>query len=141
MGALAYVQRVSGELYFDVVYAYDTGDPWKSQWAFGGNGDGTLYYPGTPERIGGKHDVPVESLRVIQIARSLADNSYLTLCAQLGDARLAQSEARALAPSVRGFSRDPRDYAAMRERVSARIEELLLERKVKLSGSGGRAAR
>ena len=132
MGALAFAQGIDGELYFDVVYAYDHGDPWQTQWAFGGNGDGTLYYPGTPARIGGKRDVPVESLRLVQIARGLADHAYLSLCAQLGDPALARSEARAIAPSVRGFSRDPHAYAAMRETVGARIETLLSSRKASL---------
>jgi hypothetical protein len=130
MGTLAFVDDIAGELYFDVVYAYDHGDPWTSQWAFGGNGDGTLYYPGTPERIGGRHDVPVESLRIVQIARSLADHAYLTLCAQLGDPAIARAEALALAPSPRGFSRDPRAYAQMREHLAARIETLLSARKI-----------
>src|SRR3954463_2062323 len=130
MGALAFANDIAGELYFDVVYAYDHGDPWTSQWAFGGNGDGTLYYPGTPARIGGRHDVPVESLRVVQIARSLADHGDLTLCAQLGDPKLARAEALAVAPSPRGFSRDPRAYAQMRERLAARIESLLAFRRL-----------
>src|SRR5437763_15201077 len=108
MGTLAFAENVSGELYFDTVFAYHEGDPWKSQWAFGGNGDGTLFYPGTPERIGGKHDVPVESLRLVQIARSLSDHAYLTLCAQLGDPSLPRAAARMVAPSVRDFYRDPR---------------------------------
>ena len=139
MGALAFANGVEGELYFDTVFAYDpagesgkpaaAGDPWKSQWAFGGNGDGTLYYPGMPERIGGVHDVPVESLRILQIARGLADHAYLALCAQLGDAPLARAEARALAATPRTWSRDPRAYEAMRERISARIEKLLAQRK------------
>jgi hypothetical protein len=130
MGTLAFLHDISGELYFDTVYAYHQGDPWKSQWAFGGNGDGTLFYPGTPDRIGGKRDVPVESLRLVQISRSLADHGYLTLCAQLGDPALARAEARAVAPSVRGFSRDPRAYAQMRERLASRIETLLSARKL-----------
>jgi hypothetical protein len=129
MGTLAFVNDVQGELYFDTVYAYHEGDPWKTQWAFGGNGDGTLFYPGTPERIGGRHDVPVESLRLLQVSRSLADHAYLTLCAQLGDPALARAEARAVAPSLRGFSRDPRAYAQMREHLAARIETLLAARK------------
>jgi hypothetical protein len=124
MGALAFENAIAGELYYDVVYAYDHGDPWQSQWAFGGNGDGTLYYPGTPARIGGKHDVPVESLRIVQIQRSLQDHAYLALCASLGDATLAQAAAHALAPSLRGFSRDAAAYHAMRDRVGARIEAL-----------------
>jgi hypothetical protein len=125
MGTLAYLNDVSGELYFDTVYAYHEGDPWKSQWAFGGNGDGTLFYPGTPARIGGRHDVPVESLRLLQVSRSLADHAYLTLCARLGDPSLARAQARALAPSLRGFSRDPDAYARMRETLASRIEILI----------------
>ncbi len=130
MGTLAFANEVAGELYFDTVYAYHETDPWQSQWAFGGNGDGTLFYPGTPERIGGKRDVPVESLRLVQISRSIADHAYLSLCARLGDPSLARAEARALAPSVRGYSRDPRAYAQMRERLAARIEALLSARKL-----------
>jgi len=129
MGWLAFANGISGELYFDVVHAYGQGDPWQSQWAFAGNGDGTLYYPGTPRRIGGEHDVPVESLRVVQIQRSLQDHAYLALCARLGDPRLAQAEARALAPSLRGWARDPRAYAAARERLAARIEALSADRR------------
>jgi hypothetical protein len=124
MGWLAFANGISGELYFDVVHAYAQGDPWESQWAFAGNGDGTFYYPGTPKRIGGKHDVPVESMRLVQIQRSLQDHAYLALCARLGDPRLAQAEARALAPSLRGWAHDPRAYAGARERLAARIEAL-----------------
>jgi hypothetical protein len=124
MGWLAFANRVSGELYFDVVHAYGLGDPWQSQWAFAGNGDGTLYYPGTPARIGGKHDVPVESLRIVQIHRGLQDHAYLSLCTRLGDPALAKAEALAVAPSLRGWARDPRAYAAARDRLAARIEAL-----------------
>lgn len=130
MGALAFANGVSGELYYDTVYAYDFMDPWVSQWAFAGNGDGTLFYPGTPARIGGKHDVPVESLRLVQISRSIADYGYLSLCAQLGDPSLARAEAISVAPGLRTFSRSPHAYAAMRERLAARIESLSSARKV-----------
>jgi hypothetical protein len=129
MGTLAFVQDVAGELYFDTVFAYEQLEPWSDQWAFGGNGDGTLFYPGTPERIGGKHDVPVESLRFVQISRGIADHGYLSLCAQLGDRPLALAEARAVAPSIKGFSRDPQAYAQMRDHLASRIEALLAARK------------
>jgi len=129
MGALAFANGIAGELYYDVVYAYDTGDPWATQFAFGGNGDGTLYYPGTPARIGGDRDVPVETLRILQIQRGIQDYEYLALCRKLGDAKLAADEARLLAPAIRRFARDPKAYASMRERVGARIEVLLAERR------------
>jgi hypothetical protein len=74
--------------------------------------------------------VPVESLRLVQISRSLADHAYLSLCAQLGDPTLARAEARAVAPSLRSFSRDPKAYAQMREHLAARIEGLLSARKL-----------
>ena len=131
MGTLAFVQDVAGELYFDTVYAYEQLQPWEDQWAFGGNGDGTLFYPGTPERIGGTHDVPIESLRLVQISRGIADHGYLTLCAQLGDRPLALAEARSVAPQAKGFSRDPQAYLEMREHLASRIEALLAARKAK----------
>lgn len=131
MGTLAFVQDVPGELYFDTVFAYETQEPWTDQWAFGGNGDGTLFYPGTPERIGGKHDIPIESLRFVQISRGIADHGYLSLCAQLGDRPLALAEARAVAPSSKGFSRDPQAYLQMREHLASRIEALLAAQKPK----------
>jgi hypothetical protein len=131
MGTLAFVQDVAGELYFDTVFAYEKLQPGVDQWAFGGNGDGTLFYPGTPEQIGGTHDVPLESLRLLQISRGIADHGYLTLCAQLGDKALAQAEARAVAPSIKGFARDPEAYQEMREHLAARIEALLAARNAK----------
>jgi hypothetical protein len=72
----------------------------------------------------------VESLRLVQISRSIADHAYLSLCARLGDPTLARAEARAVAPALRGFSRDPKAYAQMREHVAARIEALLSARKL-----------
>ncbi len=129
MGALAFANGLAGELYYDVVFAYGDKDPWVDQWEFGGNGDGTLYYPGTPARIGGEHDVPVESLRIVQIARSLADHSALTLCGRLGDPALANKLAHELAPGLRSFSRDPRAYSKARSQLYDRIEQLGPQRK------------
>jgi hypothetical protein len=127
MGTLAFVYDVPGELYFDTVYAEK--DPWQDQWAFGGNGDGTLFYPGKPSIVGGKHDIPIESLRFVQISRGIADHAYLTLCARLGDRSLAMAEAKAVAPEFRTFSRDPKAYAQMREHLAVRIEALLAAKK------------
>ena len=133
MGALAFANGIAGELYYDVVYSYDFSDPWELQYGFGGNGDGNLYYPGTPARIGGDRDVPVETLRIVQIQRGIQDYEYLALCSKMGDAKLAGEEARSLAPAIRRFSRDPKAYASMRDRIGARIEVLNAERR---KGSG-----
>ncbi|MCA1664195.1 MAG: hypothetical protein LC659_08000, partial [Myxococcales bacterium] len=41
----AWRQKAAGELYYDTTYGYTKGDVWTSQYYFGGNGDGTLFYP------------------------------------------------------------------------------------------------
>ena len=44
---LTFRYRMGGELYYNTVEAYARGlDPWRDQRLFGGNGDGTLFYPG-----------------------------------------------------------------------------------------------
>jgi len=129
MGTLAFANDIKGELYYDVVYSYDTSDVWQLQYGFGGNGDGTLYYPGTPARVGGDRDVPIETLRIVQIQRAIQDYEYLALCKKLGDAKLANDEARTLAPAIRRFARDAKAYSSMRERVGARIEVLASDHK------------
>jgi hypothetical protein len=75
----------------------------------------------------------VETLRIVQIQRGIQDYEYLALCKTLGDAKLASDEARKLAPAIRRFSRDPKAYASLRDRVGARIEVLNAERR---KGSG-----
>ena len=39
-----------GELYYETTMAYYGGDPWVKSYNFGGTGDGTIFYPGTPAR-------------------------------------------------------------------------------------------
>jgi List-Bact-rpt repeat protein len=70
----------TGELYYETAYAY-SGAAWSSQWAFTGNGDGTLFYPGTTARIGGPagSDVPVPSLRLKLIREGMEDFEYLQM--------------------------------------------------------------
>ena len=48
---LAFEYGVTGELYYETGYAFGQGNPgpWVTQWAFTGNGDGTLFYPGVPD--------------------------------------------------------------------------------------------
>ncbi len=125
MGWLAFLEGIGGELYWDTIYAYSPDgaprDPWDGAAlrSFGGNGDGTLLYPGTPARIGGKSHVPVESLRLKQIRDGLEDWELLRLvAAHPGGAELARRIATRLAPTPFQVRDDP---AAME---SARAELL-----------------
>jgi hypothetical protein len=97
---LAFRYDVSGELYWDTTYAYTLGDPWSSQWAFTGHGDGTLFYPGTPAKIGGSTHIPVASIRVKMIREGMEDYEYLKLVSDLGDAPFAKGVADCLFPKA-----------------------------------------
>ena len=47
----------------------------------GGNGEGTLFYPGRPDKIGGKDHIPVSSLRLTMIREGNEDYEYMILAA------------------------------------------------------------
>ena len=121
MGVLAYLNGIDGELYYDTVFAYNTLDPWSDVFAFGGNGDGTLFYPGSPERIGGQRPIPIESLRLKQIRDGLEDYEYLTLLDKAGAGELAHAGARGLASSGYELSLEPARWEAARAAWTERL--------------------
>lgn len=129
MGVLAFRHEVEGELYFNTVEAWNPGPrgeparPWESLWRFHGNGDGTLFYPGTPERIGGKGHVPVESLRLKHLRDGLEDYEYLKLARDLGLGVQAGQAAASLASKPYLIERDPDRWRQVRERLADQIEQ------------------
>lgn len=71
----------SGVLYQDTVAAYARSfamsvprvDVWESTYYNGGNGEGTLFYPGRPADIGGSNHIPIESLRLKYIRDAMIE--------------------------------------------------------------------
>ncbi len=124
MGWLAFRERIAGELYYEMLQAW-RGDPWKDIRAFAGNGDGTLLYPGLPERLGGTHPFPVESIRLKLVRDGIEDWELLELAERSGLSALAESLAARVAPSVRGFERDPAPYLAAHRQLGAAIASAL----------------
>src|SRR6266568_1623320 len=117
---------VTGELYYEATQAYDYAegrDPWTNQWAYGGNGDGTLLYPGTPAAIGGQTHIPVASLRLKMIREGMEDYEYLKLVTDLGDGALAKQVAAQLFPDP-WTQPSVADLFAARQQLAARILEL-----------------
>jgi hypothetical protein len=98
MGWLAYLYDVSGELYYGVDQDLQTA--WTDQWEAGGNGDGTLFYPGTTDRIGGTHPIPIESMRMKLIRNGHQDYEYLKLASAAGHKAEARQIAQQLYPST-----------------------------------------
>ncbi len=122
MGTLAFSAGVDGELYFDTVFAYNTKDPWKDVFEFGGNGDGTLFYPGTPGHLGGKAHHPVTSLRLKHLRDGLEDYEYLRLLTKLGEGEFARASALKLARSGYDIERRPAVWAQVRRDMTARLK-------------------
>ena len=118
MGPLAFLAAVDGELYFDTTFAYTTQDPWKDVFAFGGNGDGTFFYPGTPEQVGGTTHIPIDSLRLKHLRDGLEDYEYLVLAAQV-DPALARRSVERLARSGYEINADPEIWDAVRATLSS----------------------
>jgi hypothetical protein len=123
MGPLAFLAGVDGELYFDTVYAYNTKNAWEDIFEFGGNGDGTLFYPGTPARLGTSAHQPVVSLRLKHIRDGLEDYEYLRLLKKLGEEPFARESVRQLARSGYQVERDPRKWEQVRQEMTARLKK------------------
>lgn len=120
MGVIAYEYGATGELYFDMTH--DLATAWRDQRSFGGNGDGTLFYPGRPERIGGTHDIPVESIRLKRIRDGREDYEYLRLLEAAGGGEEAMAIARALFPTMYETDVSPAAFRAARDELAAAID-------------------
>ena len=121
---LTYRYKMGGELYYDTVEAYAQGkDPWQDQLLFGGNGDGTLFYPGTPRAIGGTRDVPVESVRLQLIREGLEDYEYLRLYEKVAGARAAEALAATIAGKTYRWEHDAARLYAARHKMAQAIDE------------------
>lgn len=117
MGPLAFLTGVDGELYFNTVAAYG-GDPWKDTFAFGGNGEGTFFYPGTPARLGSGRHAPIGSLRLKHVRDGLEDYEYLRLLTKRGKGGLARRLVKQLTPNGYTINPDPKEWERIREAMA-----------------------
>ena len=118
---LSFVYDVQGELYYETTNAYFGGDPWTNQYYFGGNGDGTLFYPGTTAKIGGQTEIPVESLRLKMIHDGMEDYELLNLAKGLGQGDQALAIAKGLFPKTYQATATPAAIDSARAELAALI--------------------
>jgi hypothetical protein len=112
MGVLAFLDRIEGELYFDTLSAWEKdGQPWRDVWRFGGNGDGTFFYPGTREHLGDEAPQLVSSLRLKTVRDGLEDYELLTLVAARRGRAAAEALGRRLARSGWEITEDRATWA------------------------------
>jgi hypothetical protein len=121
---LAFRYDVGGELYYNTVEAYPGGDPWKSLLRHGGNGDGTLFYPGRPDAIGGSTHVPVESIRLKRVRDGLEDLEYLRLLAARAGRPAADALAARVARRTFDWEHDPDRLLEVRAAIARELDRL-----------------
>ncbi len=122
MGWLAFSYGATGQLHWAVDRRLETA--WTDQFAFGGNGDGTLFYPGTRARIGGRRTIPIESLRLKLIRDGVEDYEYLRFLARHGRRRQAVDVAAGLFPSMHDTVRDDAGVQEARRRLASLVAEV-----------------
>ena len=114
---LGWRYRISGELYFNIDEAFSHPvDPWTSLLLFGGNGDGTLFYPGRVAKVGGSHDIPIESIRLKLIREGLEDYEYFVLLGRSADEHVGR-----IVHSLYEFENDPDKLYGERVRMGEEI--------------------
>ena len=128
---IAYLEGASGELYYETALALPTA--WTDVFQYNGNGDGTLFYPGTVARIGGSTEVPVSSIRLKLIRQGMQDYEWLKLVERAGDPAFARSVARALVPSAYRVG----DSGAAFDQARAKLIARYLELAPASTGTGG----
>ncbi len=124
---LTWKYAIQGELYYgtDIGFARGRKDPWVDQYHFGGNGDGTLFYPGTPAVIGGKRDIPIQSIRLMMIRAGYQDYEYLHLASRLYGRSRIERLISPLIVSTHDWTKSPRALRALKWRLGQMIEARL----------------
>ncbi len=122
---LAWQFGVDGELYYSMNEAFgDDASPWSDTRRFGGNGDGTLFYPGLPSRIGGHTDIPIESIRLKLIREGMEDYEYLALLAKWKGRPAASRYARRIAQRAYIWEGDADKFLDVRRSLGDELDRL-----------------
>ncbi|MHB8417533.1 MAG: DUF4091 domain-containing protein [Myxococcales bacterium] len=118
-----YQDQVQAELYYETTYAMEVQDAWQSQYEFGNNGDGSIFYPGKPSVIGGTRDIPIESFRMKMLREGMQDYEYLHLLDTLGDGAFARAQLATVVTAANAYTQDPGAIEAARLAMAAEIEK------------------
>jgi hypothetical protein len=119
---LAFRYDLQGLLYYDTVLQLATA--WDDQYRYTGNGEGTLFYPGTPDRIGGTQAIPIESVRLKYLRDGFEDYEYLLYLRENGRGADAERIAASLFPAVFDTSRTPAEIRAARAELVELVDAI-----------------
>ena len=123
---LTWKYGIQGELYYSMDEAFGRKpDPWKDVNLYSGNGDGTLFYPGRPQDIGGTKQIPVESIRLKLIREGLEDYEYLTMLTNLAGYQEVADGISGLLRNTYDYDQNPEKLMAAREWMGREISRRL----------------
>ncbi len=122
MGWLSFEYRTTGELYYAT--DIDLTTAWTDQFDFGGNGDGTLFYPGQPGTcavgcVGGADPIPIESMRMKLIRDGYEDYEWLRWLTAHGQGARARAVVKSLFPRMFDTNRTDGAVQAARAQLAA----------------------
>jgi hypothetical protein len=130
---LAFIDRIEAELYYQIDWCWfyalcgpnsDSNNPWSSVYAFGGNGDGTLIYPGLTTLIGGTTPIPLPSVRLKHIRDGMEDFEYLIALSKAGQDGFARSVAATFITNAYTFNNDPSALLNARTTLGNKLDGL-----------------
>jgi hypothetical protein len=123
---LTWKYGIHGELYYSMDEAYSKkADPWKDVNLYSGNGDGTLFYPGRPQVIGGTQQIPIESIRLKLIREGLEDYEYLAMLTKLAGYKAVSDGITGLLTNTYEYDQDPARLTMAREWIGREITRRL----------------
>jgi len=113
----------TGILFWRIQYLWDRQNVWEDMYAdrFACQGDGTLFYPGVPEEIGGTTDIPIPSLRIKALREAMEDYEYFHILDERGDSAWVDDVTRTVAPKTFQWEHDPLVILDWRRKVAEKI--------------------
>ncbi|MDP8223075.1 MAG: DUF4091 domain-containing protein [Candidatus Lernaella stagnicola] len=113
----------TGILFWRINYLWSKQDVWENMFAdnYVCQGDGTLFYPGVPDKIGGTSDIPLPSLRIKILREAMEDYEYLHLLDESGDSDWVDGVTRTVAPKSWQWEHDPFVLLDWRRKVAEKI--------------------
>jgi Domain of unknown function (DUF4091) len=119
---MAWRYQLNGFLYYSTTLNYNrVPNPWTNVYFFGDNGDGTLFYPGRTDLIGGKHDIPCDSIRLKTIRAAMQDYEYMVILHNKGQDAFLNALVKKLVVKTNNWTSDPNAIEAARAQMAAKI--------------------
>ena len=113
----------TGILFWRINYLWSRQDVWEDIYAdtFLCQGDGTLFYPGIPSKIGGTTDIPIPSLRIKILREAMEDYEYFHILDQQGMDDWVDDITRTVAPKTYQWEHDWGKMLDWRRMVAEKI--------------------